>query len=405
VKSLGNFPDHFLVEIVAQPAAMRRAAEALGPQQGRLEELARARDRAGLGGEASGGASPTAGLAGEASGSAGPAAGEARGGAGEVVLTGMGASYGACHAPATLLGEAGVRAWMLDAAELVHFRTGVLRSDTVLVTVSQSGASAEVIRLAEAVRAGRRPFLVSVTNGTASRLAGLADVALDVAAGAERGPSTLTFAATLVTLAAVAEVLAGRSATAAIEGARWWAEAGAAAAERLLDAAEPLADRMRRWLGRRPMLAVLGRGTARAASETAALVLKEAARFPAEALESAQFRHGPLELAGRDLAVAILALEPSTGALDLGLARELAAAGAAVSVLGPREEGPGGSTSRDRGLGSGDGWLSLGLGDVPRPIAPAVAAIPFHLLAWRLAVERGLDPGELALASKVTTRE
>ena len=48
--------------------------------------------------------------------------------------------------------------------------------------------------------------------------------------------------------------------------------------------------------------------------------------------------------------------------------------------------------------------VTLG-GSVPPSLAPAVAVIPMQLVAWRLSVDRGLDPTELRVASKVTTRE
>ena len=83
---------------------------------------------------------------------------------------------------------------------------------------------------------------------------------------------------------------------------------------------------------------VLGRGPARAAAEMAALTLKEAVGLAAEALESAQFRHGPLELAGPNLAAIVIATEPETEALDRSLARELLEVGAAVLEI-TRAEG------------------------------------------------------------------
>ena len=135
-----------------------------------------------------------------------------------------------------------------------------------------------------------------------------------------------------------------------------------------------------------------GTRTGRAASEAGSLVLKEAARLPVEALAAAQFRHGPLELAGPGLAVAIVATEPETASLDVGLAGELLDIGAAVMVVGATAGAPPGAVAVD-------------VGRLTRGLAPAVAAVPFQLLAWRLAVERGLDPGVLAIASKVTTRE
>jgi glucosamine--fructose-6-phosphate aminotransferase (isomerizing) len=349
VKLLGNLPDPLLAEIAGQPDALRRAADALGDQQAALREL---------GGRA-GRASPLA-------------------------FSGMGSSYDACYAPVTVLGGAGVAAVMADAAEVLHFRRATLGAD----------ALAEVVRLAEALRAAAAPpFLVSVTNGLENPLAGLADLALDTRAGDEHGPSTMTFAASLVTLAGVARVLGGETDTGRVAAmVRNDAERAAASIETMLDRAEDLAGRLAAWLEDRPVLALLGRGTARAASEMGALMLKEAARFPAESLEAAQFRHGPLELAGAGTAVALVATEVATRDLDLGLADELAGHGTAVLVVSSDGAGP-------------DRAERVAVGDLDRLIAPAAGVVPLQLLSWRLAVNRGREPGAYTIASKVTTHE
>ena len=114
---------------------------------------------------------------------------------------------------------------------------------------------------------------------------------------------------------------------------------------------------------------VLGRGPARAAAEMAALTLKEAVGMPAEALETAQFRHGPLELAGPNLAAVVIATEPET---EPG---HVARAGAS-----------GGRRRRARDHRAGRGSLrrigAIGIASV----APAVSLVPIQLLAHRLAI-------------------
>jgi glucosamine--fructose-6-phosphate aminotransferase (isomerizing) len=135
------------------------------------------------------------------------------------------------------------------------------------------------------------------------------------------------------------------------------------------------------------------------------LLLKEAARFPAEAMEAGQFRHGPVELAGPGLAAFIVATEPSTHTLDRALAADLAASGAAV-MLATNGEAVTPGSEREDGDGS-PAWVhvvSLG-SSVPASLAPAVAVIPMQLVAWRLSVDRDLDPMELRVATKVTTHE
>ena len=80
-----------------------------------------------------------------------------------------------------------------------------------------------------------------------------------------------------------------------------------------------------------------------------------------------------------------------SAALDLALATEVAASGAATVVIA-----------------EDDGDLpphSVAIGRVDPVLAPAVAVIPLQLLAWRIAREKGRDPGRFTLATKVTTRE
>jgi glucosamine--fructose-6-phosphate aminotransferase (isomerizing) len=346
MESLGKFPDRFIAEIAGQPEAIRRARRAALDQAGAMAEI-RAR--------------------------------------GHIVFTGMGSSYDACYPIVTALGSAGVAATMLDAAELLHFRLPAVTADTLVVCVSQSGRSAETVRVAEAL-AGRhsRPTVVAITNGADNPLAALADIHLDTRAGEEHGPSTMTFAATLVMLEAVATTL-GASST---DGA----ETAALAAERLVTDAEATADSLASWLDDRPVLTLLARGGARAAAEMGALTLKEAARFPAESLQAAQFRHGPLELAGPEMAAIVFSTSAATRALDVGMAAELQAAGARVLVIGDDHE-------------LLPGAVGFVLGRLSDCLSPAVAVIPTQLLAWSLARARGLDPGGYTRATKVTERE
>jgi len=345
-----------MAEIGGQPDAIRRAAIGVAGQQEVLAEVARHASRR------------------------------------PIVFTGMGSSYFACYAPVTSLGGAAVPAVMADAAELLHFRRPSL-AGALVVAVSQSGESAEVVRLIEDLRSlPDGPVVVAVTNGSANPLSELAHLALDTRVGEEHGPSTMTFAGSLVVLAALGRILAGEDAPSAVATTSIGAERAAGAIESMLEGAEDLAGRLGSWLGDRPVLALLGRGTARAASEMAALMIKEAARYPAESLEVAQFRHGPLELAGEGTAVGIVATEPATTALDLGFAAELVEHGTAVLVVTPDGDGP-------------EGAERVAVGEQDRLLAPAVGIVPLQLLCWRMTLDSGRDPGAYTIASKVTRRE
>ncbi len=358
MKSLGKFPDPFLAEIAGQPNALRRAGAALVDQRDALERLR-----------------------------------EAGASARTLVFTGMGSSYDACYPAVNDLAGRGVPSLLIDTAELLHFRLAVLDPTTLVVIVSQSGESAEIAKLATQLRKQReRPFVVSITNGLSNSLAKQADLTLDTWAGEETGPSTMTFVASMVTLSGVARLLAGDSVDTAVDRTRTAAEGAAVAAERQLADPVSRAEELASWLGGRDVMVLLGRGPARAASEMGALMLKESAGIPAESLEAAQFRHGPLELAGPDLSAVVMATEPETRRLDLGLAADLVDTGAAVLVVTPD----------GRAL---KGAHAIAIGYLDRALAAAVSIVPVQLLAWRLTVEKGRSPGELTRATKVTTRE
>ena len=346
MESLGNFPDSFLAEIHGQPDAILRAAGSVADDAALIAGLPPADP---------------------------------------LVLTGMGSSYDACYPAASALAAAGRAGTMVDAAALRHFRLPAGPGNAPVVCVSQSGRSAETLRVAERLGQARpRPRLVSVTNGRDNPLAALADVALDTRAGREDGPSTMTFAGSLVVMAAL---------TAALGGPGGDGAAPAAAAMRaVLQDAESTAAGLADRLGGRPALVLLARGGSRAAAEMGALTLKEAARVPAEALQAAQFRHGPLELAGDGMAAIVLATEERTRDLDRRMAEELAAAGAVVLCVEADGDPP-------------PGCAGFPIGTLEPGVSAAVAVVPAQLLAWELARRQGFDPGAYTRAAKVTTRE
>jgi glucosamine--fructose-6-phosphate aminotransferase (isomerizing) len=201
----------------------------------------------------------------------------------------------------------------------------------------------------------------------------------------------MTFAASLVTVAGLGRTLVGEEPGTLVDGLAREAELAAAAAERLL--AEPgLADQLADWFGNPETAVILGRGPARAAAEMGALTVKEAVGIPIESLQTAQFRHGPLELVGPGLTAIVIATEPATLEIDVGLARELVDAGSRVMLLtAEAQELPGART--------------IATSPLDRALCPAVSIVPIQLLAWRLAARRGRRPGSYYRATKVTTHE
>jgi glucosamine--fructose-6-phosphate aminotransferase (isomerizing) len=75
-----------------------------------------------------------------------------------------------------------------------------------------------------------------------------------------------------------------------------------------------------------------------AACETGALITKESTRSPAEAMSSAAFRHGPLELAGPETMVLVMEGDANARALNTKLVRDIHDRGGRAELIGPSAE-------------------------------------------------------------------
>ena len=86
-----------------------------------------------------------------------------------MVFTGMGSSYFISESAACLLNSYGIDACAINSGELLHYRKAMLGSDALLVCISQSGESYEVVKLLESI--GTDIKVVAVTNEPESTLA------------------------------------------------------------------------------------------------------------------------------------------------------------------------------------------------------------------------------------------
>lgn len=118
---------------------------------------------------------------------------------GRIVLTGMGASYHALYPLHLRLTRQRLPALLWETSELIPVADDLFDSDTLLIAVSQSGRSAETVRLLD--RPGCRPLTIGVTNDGESPLAAKSHVVLPLRAGTECSVSCKTYVASLLVLA------------------------------------------------------------------------------------------------------------------------------------------------------------------------------------------------------------
>ena len=126
---------------------------------------------------------------------------------GRVIVTGMGKSGIICRKIAATLSSTGTPAFFLHPAEAIHGDLGVLQSDDVIVALSYSGETDELLRLLETIkRLGAR--LIAITGNPQSTLSKAADVALDCHVSQEACPLNLVPTASTSAALALGDALA-----------------------------------------------------------------------------------------------------------------------------------------------------------------------------------------------------
>src|SRR5438309_3484740 len=126
---------------------------------------------------------------------------------GRVILTGMGKSGIICQKIAATLSSTGTPAHFLHPADAIHGDLGMIQADDVVIALSYSGETDEILRLLEFIRRlGAK--LIAITGGHQSALAQAADVALDCGVTEEACPMNLVPTASTTAALAIGDALA-----------------------------------------------------------------------------------------------------------------------------------------------------------------------------------------------------
>jgi len=304
-----------------------------------------------------------------------------------VIFTGMGSSLFAAYPAQAYLTEQGVRALVWETAELVHHHLKVLRPDTLLVVVSQSGQTAEVLRLLETLPA-KVPVL-AVTNVEASPLAKRGNLLLPMMAGEQVAVSTKTYTCSVAVLMYLAFAITGKPPRSLTQEVMRAVEAQ----ENILERRDVLIPPIVEFFNRPPYAALMARGADLATAYQGALTLKELARVSAEAISAAQFRHGPMEIINPNHRYILFARQGKTGKLLLKLAGDIQKSRGRVLLF---TDLPYDVTMNVRLVRLEP--LRLGLGTL-------VDSVYIQLLAHDAALRAGLQPGKFEIADNVTREE
>jgi glutamine---fructose-6-phosphate transaminase (isomerizing) len=281
----------------------------------------------------------------------------------------------------------GLPAALAAPSVATHYRARLDLGDTLVVSVSQSGRTEEIVEVQRWASASGAAT-VAISNDADSPLATEADVPLTTQAGMERAvPATKSYSSQLAALAGLAATLEG--------GDELWALLDRVPAEvsRLEAAEDGVAGAVDLLAASRDVL-VTGRGLAFGTALEVGLKLEETCLRPVRGLSYADLRHGPIAVVGPGLtAVVVAAPDGPMLAPVVELAHDLAGRGAEVLAIGG-----------DAVLAAASAYHVPGP-DLPEPVAPIGLIVPAQLVVESLARRLGLDPDAPRGLSKVTATD
>ncbi|ASI47901.1 MAG: glutamine--fructose-6-phosphate transaminase (isomerizing) [Anaplasma ovis] len=313
-----------------------------------------------------------------------------------LTIVGSGSSYMAgLIAKYWLESIANIRVLLSIASEFRYHRMQISEND-VFLFISQSGETADTLA---ALRHAKRQngTVISLTNVPRNSMENISDIALKILAGPEVGvASTKTFSAQLAVLACFSLWLAKVRCVVAQSTYKQLFEAlqcmAQHASEALVTSIEPVADLILHY----NRVIIMGRGTCYGVALEAALKIRELSYIHTIGIASGELKHGSIALVDESLPVVAIAPYNETFTKNLVSIQEVSARKGMVVAF---TDGKGARKLKH---------LCKAIVELPETNAfslPIVYTIAAQLLAYRIAVKKGLDADQPRNLAKSVTVE
>jgi glutamine---fructose-6-phosphate transaminase (isomerizing) len=284
-----------------------------------------------------------------------------------------------------------------DIASEWRYRNPVLSRDTLVIGISQSGETADVLAAMKLAREkGART--VAVTNMMGSQLTREVDAVLYTRTGLEVGvAASKTFTAQVALLSLLALKLAGVKRTLPADEIEFILDELYRLPERMqqfLDGHHPIEDIAQRYYDK-PFFLYLGRHIGLPVALEGALKLKEISYIPTEAYSAGEMKHGPIALLDDDTPVVCVATDGHVYDKVVSNIQETRARGANVIAIAT----------------DGNEDIQHHADDViyvpktPEFLQSVLAIVPLQLLAYRIARLKGLNVDQPRNLAKTVTVE
>jgi len=314
-----------------------------------------------------------------------------------IILTGCGTAAYAGQVGKFLIEKiARIPTEVLIASEM-RYSDPIIDDATVVISISQSGETADTLAAMEGARESGA-VLWSIVNAIGSQAMRMADGYISMQAGPEIGvASTKAYTAPLVDLYLLAILLGDLRGTLSTE-----------TRERLVDDLRLLPDLVGTCLSRENEIMTiskkfvgmqhclyLGRGINMPTAYEGALKLKEISYIHAEGYPAGELKHGPIALIDKTMPIIVIATKDPWYEKMISQIEQIKARGGRIIALAT----------------DGDDEIERLADDIinvpvcPWMLNPVVTIIPLQLLAYYIAAEKGLDIDQPRNLAKSVTVE
>jgi glutamine---fructose-6-phosphate transaminase (isomerizing) len=285
----------------------------------------------------------------------------------------------------------------VEIASEFRYRKFVVGPDTLFVTISQSGETADTLAALRLAKTSGFASTLAICNVAQSSLVRESDLVLMTQAGPEIGvASTKAFSTQLVALLLLAVALGRRHAL------------GTKEEESIVRALHNLPEKMEETLALNGEIEIvaesfvekhhslfLGRGIMWPVAMEGALKLKEISYIHAESYAAGELKHGPLALVDSDMPV--VAVAPNDELLEKlkSNLQEVQARGGLLYVF----------ADKNAGFKNENGVRVINVPHTADVVAPIIYTIPLQLLSYHVAVLKGTDVDQPRNLAKSVTVE
>jgi glucosamine--fructose-6-phosphate aminotransferase (isomerizing) len=315
-----------------------------------------------------------------------------------IVILACGTSY---HA--ALVGRYAIEQWArvpveMDIASEYRYRNPIVGPDDLVIGISQSGETADTLAAMRLAR-DRGAHVLAITNILGSQITRDADGVLYTRAGLEIGvAATKTFVAQIAAIYLLGLKLAELRHTlepAELEGLVNELKSIPHRIEVLLDSCAEQVQEIAKAHYHREFFLYLGRHIGLPVCLEGALKLKEISYIPTEAYAAGEMKHGPIALLDSSRPVVCVATDSPVLEKMLSNISEVKARGSEVIAVATEGSGHVAAAADQTVFIPRTDWI----------LQPILAVIPLQLLAYNIAVLRGLNVDQPRNLAKTVTVE